>query len=261
MSQWTQQLISPAWATTLGTGGLKSVYVRVFDYPAGYRGNTHRHSASQVVYSYRGVASVYSDQGCWMASPLQAVTIPGWHNHRVAAEGNTLLYSLFIEPPANAEVIKQFGCLAVSSVLHALVKEAGKFFVDYDVDSVEHRLLNLIFDLLKREPVNANALYLPNINHPRIAKVLNDWRGQSLRSAEVAKQAAFSPRQFARVFKQDTGLTFKDWRARFLIQQSIKLLQEGRSVTDVANQLNFSSASAFIAVYKKLLGRTPTAAQ
>jgi AraC-like DNA-binding protein len=65
-------------------------------------------------------------------------------------------------------------------------------------------------------------------------------------------------RQFARVFKADTGMSFKDWRTLNRVQTALGLLAEGKSVTAVASELSFSSTSAFIAVFRRHVGTTPS---
>ena len=252
MSEWGHD-----WTAITGLGKARPVYVRVFDYPNGYYGNFHRHQSAQLVYSLRGVASVYSNSGRWMVSPLRAVTIPPWENPRVGAEGNTLLHSLFIDPKIHPDVITHFGVVSISSVLHALIKEAGTYYADYELGSTEERLLELVVEFVKRSQVDSSIKQLPTIKHPRIAKALAEFNDEQLRSAEVANKAALSPRQFARVFKADTGMAFKDWRALYQVQRSIILLQQGKSVSEVASYLGFSSASAFIALFKKHTGTTP----
>ena len=79
----------------------------------------------------------------------------------------------------------------------------------------------------------------------------------NLRSAAVAGKAAYSQRQFSRVFLADTGMRFKDWRSLYRVQAGIRLLASGGSVSDVAAELGYSSASAFISVFRRHTGLTP----
>ena len=247
------------WTATTGLASPRPVYVRVFDYPKGYYGNFHRHQFAQLVYSLRGVASVHTDTGRWLASPLRAVAIPSWENHRVGAEGNTLLHSVFIDPAVYPDTITQFGVLPISSLLHALIQEAGQYYSDYEQDSLAQRLLELIIALLQRCKIDARIKQLPEIKHPRIRKAVKECIDEKMQSKEIAARAAFSPRQFSRVFKADTGMQFKDWRALYQVQQGMRLLQQGLTVNQVADRLGFNSASAFIALFKRNAGVTPMA--
>ena len=61
----------------------KPVFVRVFEYPQGYVGHTHRHRLAEVVYPIRGVVSVETRSGTWVVGQLTAVAIPPWRDHRV----------------------------------------------------------------------------------------------------------------------------------------------------------------------------------
>ena len=57
----------------------KPVFVRVFEYPQGYVGHTHRHRPAQVVYPIRGVVSVETRSGTWVVGQP-----PRWRSRRGA---------------------------------------------------------------------------------------------------------------------------------------------------------------------------------
>jgi len=55
----------------------------------------------------------------------------------------------------------------------------------------------------------------------------------------------------------ETGLTFGVWRKRLVLQEAIRLLDEGLPVTQVAFDLGYQSQSAFIGMFRKELGVPP----
>lgn len=232
--------------------------MRTFDYPRGYQGNLHRHREAQLVYPIRGVVSVATAHGEWLASPMRAVAIPAWQPHRVSAEGNTLLHSLFVDPSVYPQAMPALRMVQLTPLLHELIRESGRFFGDYAPESRADRMLRLLVDLLEdQEPVS--AVWLPEIRRPRLRRAVEETSGWDLRTSSVAKRAAYSTRQFARTFRQDTGMTFKDWRALYRLHAAVRLLANGSSVSDAAAELGFSSASAFISVFRRHLGTTPGA--
>lgn len=62
---------------------------------------------------------------------------------------------------------------------------------------------------------------------------------------------------FSRIFKKQTGMVYQDWRLQWKYYRSLELLAENKSITLVADALEFSSDSAFIDFFKKHAGKTP----
>lgn len=147
----------PGHATIAGPRRLvdapKPVFVRVFEYPQGYVGHTHRHRLAQVVYPIRGVVSVETRSGTWVVGQLTAVAIPPWRDHRVSAHGNASLRSVFIDPDAHPHLVNDVASIRVSTLLHELIREAGHRFTDFDAeDAVAVGVVSLIAELLPMMP-------------------------------------------------------------------------------------------------------------
>lgn len=56
----------------------------------------------------------------------------------------------------------------------------------------------------------------------------------------------------------ETGYSLGAWRQRARLLRSVELLAEGHSVTTIALDLGYSNISAFIALFKRAFGLTPT---
>lgn len=76
---------------------------------------------------------------------------------------------------------------------------------------------------------------------------------------EVASVAYMSKQTFFRHFKNELGLTPNDFILKEKINKAKLLLKKdfGRSITDIAYSLSFSSASHFIQIFRKITGTTP----
>jgi AraC-like DNA-binding protein len=61
-----------------------------------------------------------------------------------------------------------------------------------------------------------------------------------------------------RLFQDEAGMTFGKWRQQLRMMQAMRLLGEGAKVTHAALEAGYSTPSAFIAVFRKTLGTTPT---
>ena len=53
------------------------------------------------------------------------------------------------------------------------------------------------------------------------------------------------------------GMPFAEWRQRLRVVRAMPLLEAGQTVETIALDLGYGSASAFIAMFKKLMGTTP----
>lgn len=78
--------------------------------------------------------------------------------------------------------------------------------------------------------------------------------------ATVAKAVNTSTYYFCKLFKRATGLTFTDYVARVRIEKAKTLLRDrNRRVSEVAYDVGFQSLTHFNRVFRRLVGRSPTA--
>ena len=72
-----------------------------------------------------------------------------------------------------------------------------------------------------------------------------------------AERLGTSQKTLMRLFDRETGLSFRSWRQRMRLLSSLRVLEEGASVTSAALSCGYDSTSAFIAAFKKMFGFTP----
>ncbi|HIE9544992.1 helix-turn-helix domain-containing protein [Klebsiella variicola] len=73
-----------------------------------------------------------------------------------------------------------------------------------------------------------------------------------------ASRLATSARSLARMVQSETGMSFGRWRQQLNLMIALNHLAEGRSVQNVAGTLGYDSVSAFITMFRKALGKSPT---
>ena len=66
-------------------------------------------------------------------------------------------------------------------------------------------------------------------------------------------------RTFMRAFSAEVGMTFGRWRQQARLFAAIEMLVEGKSVTEAAVAVGYDSVSAFIQMFRTMLGSTPQA--
>ena len=66
-----------------------------------------------------------------------------------------------------------------------------------------------------------------------------------------------SPRTLIRRIKDETGMSFREFRRQTRILAALEHLSLGESVTNVALDVGFDSPSAFIQAFRSVTGQTP----
>jgi AraC-like DNA-binding protein len=75
--------------------------------------------------------------------------------------------------------------------------------------------------------------------------------------ADWAAQVHSTERTLARRCRRDLGMGFAEWRQRLRIVRALPRLEAGEKVASVALDLGYASASAFIAMFRRVTGATP----
>lgn len=236
------------------------ILARALEIKGAHRVASHYHPRAQLVYAIKGVLRVVSREGTWIVPPAQAVWVPSDVMHEIIAADSISIRTLFIDPSA-AHALSQNCCvLNVPPLLRELILKAVDIGEDYSPKSSGYRLMLVILDLLQElEPA---PLYLPMGIDARLRKVMDamvaspgDERGLDA----WARYCGASARTLARLFIRETGMNFREWRRQLHLLEAIERLGQGLSVTRVALDLGYQSSSAFIAMFRRSLGKSPGA--
>jgi len=230
-----------------------------YDYAAGYAVPLHYHNVDQLVYASRGVMTVRTEDGTWVVPTHRAVWIPAKVPHSITMSGAVAMRTLYLRPELSRHLPRQCCVVSVSALLRELILQActlGKL----NSNVARHRhLLAVILDELERLPTV--PLQLPNPSDERAMKIvalLVEDPG-STRSIDVMCRAVgLSKRTLERIFEHEVGMTFGKWRQQLRLMHAMRLLAEGEKVTYAALEAGYSTPSAFIAMFRKTLGTTPT---
>ncbi|MFE5327357.1 AraC family transcriptional regulator [Embleya sp. NPDC056575] len=226
--------------------------------PAGGGVTAHRHEVHQVVYAGRGVLSVSTDAGTWVAPATRALWIPAGTLHRHRAHGRTVLHAVGI--PADADPLDPArpAVLAVGPLLRELIIAYSRpDLVDTDEG---RRILAVLLDQLRHS--SRQALHLPAGRDPRLVAVCALLRADPADQRTLAALGAAvgaGERTLTRLFAAEVGMTFPQWRTQARLHHALVLLAEDIPVTTVAHRCGWSSASAFIDVFRRAFGHTPGA--
>lgn len=236
----------------------RPVLSRAESLPAGSHTRLHAHDWAQFSYALSGVLEVRTVQASFMAPPQRAIWVPAGVEHVVTTSTPTEMRSLYISESALQMVPPTCRVLTVTPLLRELIVALSRFPVEYDEAGAAGRLVAVLFDELQGlEELELN-LPLPRDRrlqqlcaglqtHPDDRRTLDEWGGV----------LGLSARSLARLFQQETGMSFGQWRLRLRLLLALGALEQGESVTRVALDSGYESTSAFIAAFRDVFGVTP----
>ena len=220
---------------------------------------THSHPRAQLIYATRGVMNVVVNNQIWVVNPLQGLWIPGGMEHQVSFQKDVKLYSVFIDPSVTDGFPETSFSFDIPMFLKQLVFKIISFGTDGDITPQKRKIIDVFLDeLVLIEP---SATFLPTTNHERLQKVVNlllDDVASKNTIDHYAEISFMSSRTLSRLFIKELGMNFSDWRTRLKLLEAIKRLGEKQPIKEIALDLGYETASAFIYMFKKHLGKTPS---
>jgi transcriptional regulator GlxA family with amidase domain len=90
-----------------------------------------------------------------------------------------------------------------------------------------------------------------------IATLLRADPAETRTLAELGTVVGASERTLSRLFRQEAGMSFPQWRTQLRLQHALVLLAEGTPVTTTALACGWSNPSAFIEAFRRAFGATP----
>ena len=230
-----------------------------YEFANGHTIPEHFHPEDQLVYAVKGVMTVRTEHGIWVVPPLRAVWIPARVSHSITMSGDVAMRTLYFKVSAVRAAGRQCAVINVTPLLRELILHACGFPRLSKKLPAQRRILELITDQLKA--AHAVGLQLP---HPtdarasRVVRLLMDDPATQASLEELCKQCGASKRTIQRTFISETNLTFEKWRRQLRLLRALEILASGAKVTTVAMDTGYDSPSAFISMFKKQFGTTPT---
>lgn len=223
----------------------------------------HHHDWAQLVFSLEGAVRVQAESGdtaqAFIVPPSRAVWIPAGVVHAVMAISEAELRTLYVDAgiaPAGWDRCRVF---EVSALLRELVRELAAG--DERADPARESLLApLLIDELRRAPALALGLTLPRDKRlRRLCEALLAAPQQHALLADWAREVGASERTLARLFREELGTSYRQWREQALLAQALQLAARGRPMGWIATELGYASASAFSAMVRRSVGASPRA--
>ncbi len=219
----------------------------------------HQHKKAQLLYTVRGVINCEVEEAVWIVPPHCAVWIPGGLPHTVFGSGEVECISLFIKPPESPSLPNECCTITVSNFFRHLLMRTNELPELYDVDGPDGRVMSVIFDELAVAPVEGLRLPIPSDSRlKKLTDLLIAAPADRSTVAEWASRVALSERSLSRMLAKEVGMSFGRWRRQLHVILALRLLSTGQTVQAVAMDLGYESASSFMTMFRKMVGKPPT---
>jgi AraC-like DNA-binding protein len=218
----------------------------------------HQHRHAQLIHAASGVLEVLTVQGRWIVPPQRGVWIPPGIQHAVISKKRFDLCTLYVGAVQGKHMGQACRVVQVSALLSELLLKGAEFGVDWPRGDAQERLLRVTLDQIAFQ--RSEPLHLPQAKDKRLARICDAIMVNPADNTELRDWAGVvgaSERTLTRIFKQDTGLGFTQWRRQCRLLHAVEMLASGRTVTQVALDVGYSDMSAFARDFKLAMGTPP----
>jgi AraC-like DNA-binding protein len=214
------------------------------------------HSRGHLVYAAQGVLSVRTERGTSIVPANRVGWTPAGFNHQHRAHGHTDMRIVFL-PPSLARLLPDRPAVFTVSGLarELLLALTGSSERDRAADV---RLRRVLVDALREAA--EQPLQLPEPRDDRLQAValqLYENPGDTRSLARLGQAVGASSRTLSRLFHDELGMAFYEWRTQLRVYHALVLLADGHDTSHVAHACGWSNPSSFIAAFATLVGTTP----
>ena len=232
-------------------------------WPSGETSSLHSHPRGHLVYAARGVLSVHTERGTSIVPASRVAWTPAGFLHYHRAHSRADMRIVFL-PASLARLVP--GVPAVFTV-SGLAREillilTGPSNYDRVADSRDRaamaRLRRVLVDQLHE--AREQPLQLPEPRDDRlqaVARLLYEQPGSTASLAGLGQAIGASARTLSRLFHDELGMTFYQWRTQLRVYHALVLLADGHDTTYVAHACGWANPSSFIAAFTSIVGTTP----
>lgn len=228
----------------------------------------HSHPWAQLAWSASGVLRLTAQRGTYIVPPSRAVWVPPGVEHAVTVVETAALRTLYLHdqasPGASASDWQHCRVLEVSELLRALMlalpsgPDGGVPPSPADLER-ERLIAPLLADELRRAAPVPLGVALPEdkrlrtlceavLDDPIRHDTLGDW----------VRRIGASERTVARLFRDELGTSFGQWRQQVLLARALTLAARKRPMSEIAAELGYASPSAFSAMVRRSVGMPPS---
>ncbi|WP_151741141.1 AraC family transcriptional regulator [Acinetobacter seifertii] len=214
----------------------------------------HCHLRHQLLFSAAGSITIEIDKTTFLLPPRRAAWIPAGITHRAIMRGVMAYRSLYFLPTSNLSQLP-VQIVEVNPLFFEVIERMA--FWPWGMQAEQQVSLITVFceEICAAPSENWQLMYPSDA---RLESWLEHARMGELppRLGQLAQIVGACERTISRIFIRDTGMNYQNWRQQWRLLRAIEMLSEGIQISEVAQQLEFISDSAFIIFFHQHISTT-----
>ncbi|MDC9597711.1 AraC family transcriptional regulator [Xenorhabdus anantnagensis] len=224
------------------------------------REKIHTHQKGMLISLNSGMAKLILTDTTYDILTNQIVWVPAGTPHEVTLKNEAEFRAIYIDQEIFFQLPKEVKIYSATSLMHEIIESICDMSFNSNWNAgIEYHLQSILIKHLS-SIIKENEL--PEIPHDyRVNNILSSFlKKEKLppKLNEFINIVGASERTIHRLFIKETGMNYQQWRQKYRLTLSIKLLLSGKKITEVAYILDFSSTSAFISFFRERLNITPS---
>ncbi|MBB3423924.1 AraC-like DNA-binding protein [Rhizobium sp. BK312] len=210
-------------------------------------------------YAITGICEFDIEGMRYLSPPHYAIWLPPQTMHGAVIQHDLRYATVYVERALCANLPDKPSTLSISPLLKAILADFAARDVTIPETAEDLRLAQVLVDQIRLAPRCES--YLPLSDDPLLGPLLSALQadpGDRHSLAEWARRMGTTERTLSRRCQDDLGLSFNEWRLRLKLVAALSMIEAGEPVHRIATQLGYSNASAFIAMFRRLTGTSPT---
>ncbi|AOR59410.1 AraC family transcriptional regulator [Pectobacterium parmentieri] len=209
--------------------------IQQFEYGAQHSTPWHKHSSGQLYWLREGIIVIETVLAQWTVTPGSVGWFPPDLNHRAWVPGNVIGNNLYLDPVSSNHFPYHAGIYGADHFIIALLERCNNSHIKHS-EEYENLISNLLGYEIRQCSELPLELKLPTDRRARnVASELLKNPGCILDQSQLAQKWGLSVRNLSRLFNQQTGLSFSQWRQQAKVVASLQWVLLGLPVNEVAS--------------------------
>jgi AraC-like DNA-binding protein len=231
-----------------------------YEYPRGFLVSEHAHCSDQLIYAIRGVMHVVAGQGVWLIPPHFGLWIPARTYHSIKMPEAVSMRTLYMRRGLAPRLPPSCTVFHITPLLRELIVETVRMKELRIRDRLHCAIRDVLVAQLESASPMPTTVTMPQDPRARaIADVVMANPAERRSLAILCNSVGTSVRTIQRVFQREVGSDFEFWRRQVRLMKAVELLVSGRCVKEAGFALGYRQPTAFVEMFRGILGTTPGA--
>lgn len=196
----------------------------------------------------------------WLIPPHFGMWIPARTFHSINMPGAVSMRTLYLRRGLAPRSHATCTVFHITPLLRELIVETVRIQELRMRDRLHCALRDLLLSQLAMASPMPTSLTLPQDRRARaVADTVMRNPGERQSLATMCGSASASVRTIQRIFRREVGSDFEFWRRQVRVMRAVELLVSGHSVKEVSFALGYRQPTAFVEMFRGILGTTPGA--